>query len=98
MGLDPRRMALAVHQAINGPQGGHLAAHVNQQAQVHQAERQIEAFAANPANRHFAALRMDMAKIVQSGRAQTLPQAYQIALAERQKAAARRRAGSRGVH
>jgi hypothetical protein len=35
IGLDPRRMALEVHQAINGPQGGHLAAHVNQQAQVH---------------------------------------------------------------
>jgi hypothetical protein len=80
MGLDPRQLAAAMHQHLFGPQGNQVASQAAQRFEYENHARSIEAFRADPANKYFDHVRMDMARLVQAGRATTLKQAYRLAI------------------
>jgi hypothetical protein len=80
MGVDPRALLGQLQQRYYGPGGNQHAANMAQQhAQARQAA-EVAAFASNPANVHFDKLRMDMARLVQAGKARSVKQAYNMAL------------------
>jgi hypothetical protein len=80
MGVDPRALVGELHQRYFGPNGNQHAAMAAQQHQQSQIDRSIAEFAKDPKNGHFSELRMDMARLVASGRANDLKSAYNMAL------------------
>jgi hypothetical protein len=75
LGINPAQLIAQAHQALNGPQAGQVIAQMHHQAQMHHHERAIEAFESNLGRNLTRGERMDMAKLVQAGKANTLPQA-----------------------
>jgi hypothetical protein len=82
MGLDPQQAAAAWYQQHYGQNGNQYAAQAAQRFQYDSHQRSIEAFRSDPSNKHFDSVRMDMARLVQSGRAKTLQQAYRLAVSQ----------------
>jgi molybdopterin converting factor small subunit len=105
--VDPQYQAL---QAQLQRQQNEMQAWKNQQAQREQAvvQTELERFAADPANAHFDAVRDDMALLLESGKAQSLKDAYDTAvwmrgdirqsLIEQQRAEAQKKATEQAQH
>jgi hypothetical protein len=80
LGLDPRQLVAAAYGTLFGQAGDQNAQRAAQAHQINSAHRDIAAFERDPANKYFPQVRMDMARLVQAGRAKTLPQAYRMAI------------------
>ncbi len=105
--VDPQYQAL---QAQLQRQQNEMQAWKNQQVQREQAvvQTELERFAADPANAHFDAVRDDMALLLESGKAQSLKDAYDTAvwmrgdirqsLIEQQRAEAQKKATEQAQH
>jgi hypothetical protein len=78
--VDPRALVGVLYQRYFRPGGNQQMAAMARQHQQSQIDRSIEEFAADPRNEHFAELRMDMARLVQVGKADSLKSAYNMAL------------------
>jgi hypothetical protein len=81
MGLDARQIIGAAAQHLYGPNGNQAMAQAARQAQYDHHVRSIEQFKADPGNKYFDHVRLDMARLVQSGRARDLKSAYRMAIA-----------------
>lgn len=89
-GQDPHRLAAAWNHAVNGAGANGHAAYMAQQYEHVHATSQVAAFERDPANKHFAAVRNQMARLVQerpdldrlsrSNPAAALRQAYKLAV------------------
>jgi hypothetical protein len=80
LGLDPRQLVAAAYQQLYGQNGNQVAQQSAQRFEAERHQRDIEAFRADPAHKHFDAVRMDVARLVQSGRAKDLKSAYRMAV------------------
>jgi hypothetical protein len=80
MGWDPRQVAATMYQQLHGPNGNSYTQQASNDYVYRQRLSEVEQFKSNPANKHFEALKEDMAHLVQSGRATTVAQAYKLAL------------------
>jgi hypothetical protein len=80
LGLDPRQLVAAAYQQLYGQNGNQYTAQAAHRVEYDNHVRSIEQFKSDPGNKYFDHVRMDMARLVQAGRATTLQQAYRMAV------------------
>jgi hypothetical protein len=78
LNVNPQQLAAAWYQAVHGQNGNAYTQQAAAQAEYSRHVNDIASFAAK--NPHFEHVRQDMARIVQSGRANNLKDAYRLAI------------------